>query len=715
MAKRKAPRPPTGQRRAATAPSPESTARFDGWVPILAPLAAVWMLIGVTELSFNALIGGTALNNGLLPLTAAITLAAYSLAALVPAICAIALLGWVVDRIVQPGAHPIAVWGSRAARGAIVATGVFLYFSSWALFWNTGVFLDRQAFAFLAAMNPVQVFHWVYPPLAIGVIAATLVATFALAQLVPSWVSRRSAGSQRRLAIAGVGGPVACCLIALVGWLAYGSLSEQADQPKSAYAVSRDGQSGPVLHAAADVVRILRPPEPPAVASSDTDKVIRRPIISMNEYVSRVSQADFKRFNVVMVQIESLRSDQLQVYGGTRDVMPAVDALARDSRVFTNAYIQASHSNYQDLVPLSSHYPLRSTDMHEYPPNPTYPRVLVYDVLKALGYRTAIFSSQNERWGGMLNYHRPENLDRFFHAETFSGPTITPWEDMGFAAWVRETKGAGSVDDKYTMSEAIQWIDSVSSEPFFVHMNLQSSHVPYVVPDGFPRRFSPKDIDFAIMWGKFPIEKTDIVKGRYADSLYYEDTQIARLFEHLKKRGVWDKTIVVIGGDNGEAFYEHGFAAHASSLFNEVVKVPMIIRAPGLTPGLDDRPAMLLDVPPSLFELLGLPPHPSFQGIGLFNTPPVADRSLYMIVQTPAAFQSAIVRSGFKLLHNELDGRYYLWDQVNDPGERKPLTASRPDLVEDLAARLRFWRAEQLSYYADVPRQSREYPPVVKD
>jgi arylsulfatase A-like enzyme len=217
------------------------------------------------------------------------------------------------------------------------------------------------------------------------------------------------------------------------------------------------------------------------------------------------------------------------------------------------------------------------------------------------------------------------------------------------------------------------------------------------------------------MWGKFPIDKVDIVKGRYADSLFYEDTQIGRLLNHLKQRGLWDNTIVVIGGDNGEAFYEHGFAAHASSLFNEVVKVPMIIRAPGLDPGLDDRPAMFLDVPPSLLELLGLPPHPSFQGISLFDQQPDPNRSLYIIVQTPAAFQSAIVRSGFKLLHNELDGRYYLWDQVNDPGELKPLTGSRPDLVEDLAARLRFWRAEQLSYYADVPRQSREYPPVVRD
>src|SRR6185295_12806522 len=157
------------------------------------------------------------------------------------------------------------------------------------------------------------------------------------------------------------------------------------------------------------------------------------------------------------------------------------------------------HSNYEDLVPLASQYPLRSPQMYSYPPNPTYPRVLVYDVLKALGYRTAIFSSQNENWGGMLNFHRQSSLDKLFHAETFSGPTYTAWDDLGFAKWVQQTGSAGSVDDKYTVGEAIEWLDTAGDKPFFLHMNLQSSHVPYVVPDDFVRRFSPKKIDFTIM------------------------------------------------------------------------------------------------------------------------------------------------------------------------------------------------------------------------
>jgi len=247
----------------------------------------------------------------------------------------------------------------------------------------------------------------------------------------------------------------------------------------------------------------------------------------------------------------------------------------------------------------------------------------------------------------------------------------------------------------------------------FVHQGPQNcnSHIGFLTwgQDQRRRLHIAKHPDVATL------DKLDIVKDRYADSLFYEDTQIARLFEHLRQRGLWESTVIVIGGDNGEAFYEHGFASHAGPLFNEVMKVPMIIRAPGLEPGRDDRPAMFLDVPPSVSDLLGLPAHPNFQGISLFERRPNPGRSIYMIAQTPLAYQTAIVRSGYKLLLSERDGVRLLFDLTRDPGEKRNIAASRPDLVDELTGRLQVWREEQLRYYQDVARQAREYPPVLKD
>ena len=122
--------------------------------------------------------------------------------------------------------------------------------------------------------------------------------------------------------------------------------------------------------------------------------------------------------------------------------------------------------------------------------------------------------------------------------------------------------------------------------------------------------------------------------------------QVGRLFQYLKKKDKWQNTLVVITGDHGQAFYEHGFASHASAIYDEVMKVPLIIRAPGLEPGVDTRLAQHVDVAPSVLGLLGLPIHPSFQGIDLFHTSPNPNRSAYMVAQTPDAYQYGIVRAG---------------------------------------------------------------------
>jgi arylsulfatase A-like enzyme len=287
--------------------------------------------------------------------------------------------------------------------------------------------------------------------------------------------------------------------------------------------------------------------------------------------------------------------------------------------------------------------------------------------------------------------------------------------DTGFASWVRETKHAGSVDDRFTIAEAIDWIDSFNEEPFFLYLNLQNSHLPYVVPADFPRRFSPKEIGFTIRFGNIPRDKVEIAKDVYADSLAYVDAQIGRLLEHLRRRGVWDRTVVVITGDHGQAFYEHGFSAHAGEIYNEVMRVPLIIRAPDRRRGIDDRLAQHADVAPSILEVLGLPIHPSFQGRSLLTDKPDPNRSVYLVAQSPQAHQIGIVRGHHKLIYDAWQRRYLLYDLIADRSESKNLAYEKAPLVEELAKRLQTWRKLQIDYYADKALHSREYPPILAD
>lgn len=101
-------------------------------------------------------------------------------------------------------------------------------------------------------------------------------------------------------------------------------------------------------------------------------EIQQRSIVPLNEYVTRAQQSQFQRWNVVLLMVESLRADQLRAYGGSQDVMPAVEALAQDARVFLNTYTQSSHTNYATITPLSAHYPLRSATAYTYPKNPGF-------------------------------------------------------------------------------------------------------------------------------------------------------------------------------------------------------------------------------------------------------------------------------------------------------------------------------------------------------
>jgi arylsulfatase A-like enzyme len=503
-----------------------------------------------------------------------------------------------------------------------------------------------------------------------------------------------------------------CVLGSFLGELYSSTDGRQFMRTAILYSKIRDNASGPFPHMLADIQKHIRY-RPEERIKADDIRIIQRPIISMEKYLATARPTH--RWNVIILVVESLRADQLRAYGSSRDVMPTVDGLSLESRIFLNAYTHSSHTDYATVTPFSSHYPLRSKTSYVYPEKPSYPRVLIYDVLKALQYHTAMFSSSNEFWGGMINFLQTGNIDRFFHAANFKGPSYVMQGDAGFADWTRETKHAGSVDDRYTVSEAIQWIEGVKREPFFLGLNFQSSHLPYVVPRDFPRRFGPAKLDFTIRFAHFPQEKIEIVKDIYADSLAYVDAQIARLFEYLKSKGMWDNTIIVLTGDHGQAFYEHGFASHASAIFDEVMKVPLVIRAPQVKPGTEDRLAQHVDIAPSIVGLLGLPGHPSFQGIDLLNTAPDPKRSAYMVAQTPLAYQYGIVRADHKLIYDERESRYSLYDLVADPGEKTDLAPAQPALVQDLAKRLQTWRTLQIEYYADKSLQAREYPPILAD
>lgn len=685
-------------------------------------MATVWLVLLGVDLALLGTPTSTRALGEFLLLDRA-SLVAFELVALVPFVV---LSAWVIARLYSLGSDARSGarrWFGVAASCLVGASVGVMFGASWLAFLVTGEFLNWTGVRLWMA-NPVQMAQHGLDMAAdqlllvpISVLGGGLI----LGYMLPSLVGRLSERSRRLLtrscAVLGLG----CLILVLIGSDRARSNDVEVSDPDGGdvYSVAdrfrqvREERTGPAARALTDLWDATAGGSHGLRASTEV-QVRRDSIISLDRYLTiarRSRPPGAADYNVLVILVESLRPDQLQIYGSRRAVMPHVDSLARESRVYLDTYTQSSHSNYADLPPFSSHYPLQSERMHVYPENPPYPRVLVYDILDGLGYRTGIFSSQNENWGGMANYLRTDGLDTLFHSATYLGPTYVPRGDPGFARYSRDGRGAGKIDDRATVDAAIDWIRRDEGIPFFIYMNLQNSHVPYRTPDDFDRRFGPDSVDFEVRFGNIHPDSVEIAMDLYANSLAYVDFQLGRLFEALEEDGRWENTIVVLTGDTGQAFLEHGVAAHAGPLFNEVVRVPLLIRAPGGPFVRDSTPAEHVDVPPTLLDLLGLLPHPSFQGQSLISSTGPSNEGRYLVAQSPLAHQYAIVYDGWKLIRDARRGSTLLFHLDEDPGEMTNLADERPERRANLEGRLGAWIEAQLEYYQTPSLYGWLYPP----
>jgi arylsulfatase A-like enzyme len=422
--------------------------------------------------------------------------------------------------------------------------------------------------------------------------------------------------------------------------------------------------------------------------------------------------------SIVFVAIESLRHDVIHMRRQGREIMPTLNGLANRGLQLTRAYAQSTHSDYSDPSVYSSLYPLRSRRHHYYSASEPWPKTFIYDVLKQAGYSTAIFSSQNEAWGGMDLFLKSRGLDLFRDAQNSGLPThISRYDTGAFQGVSSGMLTCGSLDDAHTTDAAIAWIKEQAShgKPFFLGMNLQSSHFPYELPPDGAHPFEPCAINFDASFVSYPIEKVEVVKNAYLNSLHYCDQQLARLTTALREIGRWDNTILVVYGDNGEAFHENGLVTHAQAPFEPGIHVAAVIHAPKqLSPGTESYPVELIDLAPTVLGISGHEAHPNFQGINALSPerPAVEQRLLFFHVENPIARADAVLLAGrWKLQHDRMSGRESLFDLDSDPGERRNLIGVEIDRAGLLHLLLNTWRMRQLSYYHFPSYYENFYPP----
>ena len=367
-------------------------------------------------------------------------------------------------------------------------------------------------------------------------------------------------------------------------------------------------------------------------------------------------EASRRKYNVVWIVVDSLRADRLSLYGHPKPTTPNIDELAKESLVFTRALSQSSATAVSFPSMLSGRNPGElSWQADEEPiPQVALSETLAAERLKSLGYETgAVLSSYTL----IDTPHVRQGLDKAFEA----GKTST-----GRSAWTRLSP--------IVTSRAIEWIaEHVTAErpraPFFLTLFYPDPHGAYI-----RHRDLTNDAHFG-----FDDEAS------YEAEVAFVDQHLRVLLEALKARPlVWRDTIVVITSDHGEEFREHGNVSHGTTCHIESVHVPLVVRIPGVEPKRIDTPVALVDIVPTLLDLVGERTNvdrlsgqsllvPAFEPAAIWPSRPIFC-AVTSQRDAPGVFvRRAVRRNGFALMHDLQRGRTSLFDTEADPGEHHDL------------------------------------------
>ncbi|QDU05408.1 Lipoteichoic acid synthase 2 [Gimesia chilikensis] len=603
----------------------------------------------------------------------------------------------------------------------LISVICFFYISSWIFYWRTGTFIDLDAMRFGANnFKMIASYIWQAEKITLFTVATICISLLAIAHFQSVRSVRRGQEERTRsnasvfITLFITFDVAAFILLTSGNGEEYSPSGEWWKNDRVSANFELQSRLNPLLTL---IVKPLFQQNQNSLMSgklSEQELGPRREVIDQQKKTGNESLTEY---SVIFIAVEALRNDVVALRHQGQEVMPHLNRLAMSGLQFTRCYAQSTHSNYADPCLFSSLYPLRSESHHYYSESDPWPKSMIYDVFKQYGYATAIYSSQNETWGHMNAFLESPNLDTFFDSRSFEGPTYTSTKDVGFKRYVEGADVAGKLDDAVTMRHALDWIENQQkkNKPFVLCMNLQTSHFPYEIPGGKPGPFQPSALDFDISFVSYPRDKIPVVRNAYYNSLHYVDQQIGRLVAFLKQKKLSEKTILIIAGDQGEAFYENGFPTHAGHPYEPVLRVALVMHNPELLPaGTNDYLTQAIDITPTICGLLKIEPHSCFQGCNVLSTEcPPNDRRLAFVHcnSTLSGSDALISGTGWKFIYDSRKKLARLYNLSEDPGEVQDLTQTRPRIAKTMASLLMSWRRSQVLYYQTPTYYGWFYPP----
>jgi arylsulfatase len=390
--------------------------------------------------------------------------------------------------------------------------------------------------------------------------------------------------------------------------------------------------------------------------------------------------------DIVLITLDAARADRFSFAGHTRETTPFIDELARESLVFPNAYALVPYTLCSVPTMITGlsfldHGVVNHEDVL------SEEAVTMAEALKHSGYQTACFSATP-------NNSRSKGFDQGY--------------DVFREVW---TEGEGRKENRradFIADRVVEWLDTVDDDdgPLHLQVHMVPPHAPYDPAPAFdiftdPSYDGPCDgfgrTIFAIDGGSMEPtrECLDHLLALYDGNLRAADDAVRTIVEKLKSRPRWKNTVVLVTSDHGEAFMDHGFMDHNSTVYTEMLRVPFVLRMPD---GFEadhidvDRLVTLADIAPTLLSAAGLRIPHTDDGLDLLTAGPEHD-GRFMVSRTATYPPEMGIRTLRWSLMADEAGSGALFDLADDPGERINLrsveTARYVALGQILAARMR--------------------------
>lgn len=412
--------------------------------------------------------------------------------------------------------------------------------------------------------------------------------------------------------------------------------------------------------------------------------------------------------NVIVYVIDTLRADHLGCYGYARPTSPQIDAFARQSVLFANTIAQSSWTRPSTASMLTGQYPnahgaitLRSGIS----PNAG----TLAERLREHGYRTAAFVTNVNvapQWG----FQRGFDLYRYLAED--------------------ERSAAVHVGSDVLNAQAVDWLDARGERPFFLYLHASDPHAPYRPPSPWAERLADPTADV-------PAERVDALLGairargeqptdaevralraRYDGEIAFTDDNFGHFLAALRQRGLDDRTLVLLVADHGEEFADHGGFEHGRTLYDEMIRVPLLVRFPdgGAAGTRVAGVARQIDILPTVLDYLALPVPAGLPGRSLLSSLDAGDagsgRPIDALAATSLGRQSvaAVVTGEWKVIETKTTGTAttVVFNVAVDGQERDDRAARQPVLLgyarQALAA---------AAVGAGVPADARAAEPVV--